>query len=62
MPFYGVINEKEIQLTVEMDTIRVMSYNNNVLCHFYQNDFLESSAMLLYGIAELFTSASNKGD
>jgi len=25
-----------------MGTIHVMSYNNNVLSHFYQNDFLES--------------------
>ena len=26
-----------------MGTIHVMSYNNNVLSHFYQNDFLEKS-------------------
>ncbi|OPX41198.1 MAG: hypothetical protein B1H13_03345, partial [Desulfobacteraceae bacterium 4484_190.3] len=35
-------NEKEIRPSVEMGTIHVMSYNNNMLSHFYQNDFLES--------------------
>ena len=28
-----------------MGTIHVMSYNNNALSHFYQNDFLGSSTM-----------------
>ena len=44
-PRYAVLrhyNEKEIKPSVEMGTIHVMSYNNNVLSHFYQDDFLES--------------------
>jgi len=30
-----------------MGTIHIMSYNNNVLSHFYQDDFLESTSVIL---------------
>jgi len=34
-----------------MGTIHVISYNNNVLSHFYQNDFLERKKQMAFILA-----------